>query len=369
MLDVRERLARHLYPSGLALAPMPIPVARLTHAAGVQWVLGNSQIVVTIGSNPPQTLDASGSVQDLLNDLLDLGVTTTFTNPQLLAVPASALVWGNGSDANSASAALSLFSSSLWVLLDAYGVELNEAERNLIEALDQLYMDTADGEILDVWGGYFGVPRKSGEQDEDYYPRIVREVLRPRGNRFAIEQAIFDDTGLYVSLREPMKEIFRLSVSGLSGGDHLQDGHFYTWNVFQPIYISPLSVSDRARVLAIIERNRPAGCLIVGADAQPPTGYAQATFAWRLSSQPMLVNDMGNMAYEAGLLSATLYLSNQRELVNTTFEWTQSGMVAVLDGTDQPLDLFSQRLWDGGIWDSSVWSTPSVSSVVTRNPV
>jgi hypothetical protein len=79
---------------------------------------------------------------------------------------------------------------------------------------------------------------------------------------------------------------------------------------------------------------------------------------------------MGNMAYEAGLLSATLYLSNQRQLIETTFQWTQSGQIAHLSSTDQPLGLFgSTRLWDGGIWDSSIWSRGSVSSVVTRNPV
>jgi hypothetical protein len=85
-------------------------------------------------------------------------------------------------------------------------------------------MNTADGEILDVWGTYFGVARRSGEDDEAYYNHIVREVLRPRVNRFAIEAAVFDDTGLLVSLFEPHRQIFRLSVSPLSSDHHLQDG-------------------------------------------------------------------------------------------------------------------------------------------------
>jgi hypothetical protein len=229
-------------------------------------------------------------------------------------------------------------------------------------------MNTADGEILDVWGAYFGVARRGDEDDEAYYNHIVLEVLRPRVNRFAIEAAVFDDTGLFVSLFEPHRQIFRLSVSPLSSDHHLQDGEFWTWNVFQPIYHSPMTLEQRAQVLAIIERNRPAGCLIVGADVQPPTGYVEGHFGQQLSSGITLVDTLGVLDFQPGLLSSTLFLSNYRERPNSSFVWTQSGQVGVgtvVDGTSGLLG--TPRSWTGS-WDSAAWNHPSVYGVVTQHP-
>src|SRR3546814_4396237 len=54
---------------------------------------------------------------------------------------------------------------------------------------------TAQGEWLDELGGYYGVPRIQGENDASYGPRIIAEVLRPRGNNVAMEAAIKVYTG------------------------------------------------------------------------------------------------------------------------------------------------------------------------------
>jgi hypothetical protein len=47
-MDVREKLASHLYRSALAVSPAAIVVARLTHPSGVTWDLGPGMIKVTI---------------------------------------------------------------------------------------------------------------------------------------------------------------------------------------------------------------------------------------------------------------------------------------------------------------------------------
>ncbi|MFL5900997.1 MAG: hypothetical protein ACJ75S_07335 [Solirubrobacterales bacterium] len=366
-MDVREKLASHLYRSALAVSPAAIVVARLTHPSGVTWDLGPGMIKVTI-AGISTSLTADGTVSDLLSDLGDLGVTTTFADPDLLSIPAAAILQGFGSSASSADDKLEVFTTSLWTLLDAYGSELDSADANLIAALEQLYMNTADGEILDVWGTYFGVARRSGEDDETYYNHIVREVLRPRVNRFAIEAAVFDDTGLLVSLFEPHRKIFRLSVSPLSSDHHLQDGTFWTWNVFQPIYHSPMTFEQRQQVLAIIERNRPAGCLIVGADVQPPTGYVEGHFAESVSSMITLVDTLGVLPFQPGLLSATLFLSNYRERPNSAFFWTENGEIFKSTVVDGQLNLFATlRGWSGS-WDSATWNHPSVYGVVTQDP-
>lgn len=366
-MDVREKLAGHLYRSGLATAPGAVTIARLSHPSGVTWDLGPGLIRVTIaGVTTDLTVD--GSVQDLLNDLADLGVDAEILDPALLTIPAAALLQGFGSSASSDDDRLQVFTTSLWTLLDAYGSELDSAEMNLIAALEQLYMETADAEFLDVWGGYFGVARADGEDDAAYYAHIVREVLRPRVNRFAIEAAIRDDTGLLVSLFEPHQKIFRLSVSPLSGDHHLQDGSFWTWNVFQPRYHSPMTLEQRQRVLEIIERNRPAGCLIVGEDVQPPTAYVEGSFGSDVVSAITLVDSLGVLAFQPGLLSATLFLSNYRDRPDSQFFWTQSGEVSVGDVVESPLNLFSSpRGWTGS-WDSTAWNRPSVYGVVTQNP-
>lgn len=369
-MDLREKLAGHLYRSALALSPMSIPVARLAHPSGLTWELGTESVMFRIGGGPVQTVTIDGVLADLLADLAPFGVTTTFLDLDLLQVPTGALIKRPGSTASSDTDALEMFTSALWTILDAYAASLTDAEIDLVAALEQLYMNTADGELLDVWGGYFGIPRKPIEvlDDPAYYARIVREVLRPRVNRYAIEAAIFDDTGLQVSLREPHKDIFRLSVSPLSGDHHLQDGRFFTYNVFQPIYHSAMTVAQRARVLEIIERNRPAGCLIVGADVQPPIGYAEGGFGTQVSNAITLVNNLGFMSFSSGQLSASLALSNSRELINSDFKWTQKGKVVLIFGSENSMNLFVQRVWDGGIWNNDIWIKPSVSSVVTQHP-
>lgn len=364
-MDVREKLASHLYRNALQVAPGAITLARLSHPLGATWDIGPGLIMTTYGDQT-RTFTTDGTFGDLLNDLGSVGFEAVEVDSAFLSVPAAALLHGFGSTSSSDENRLQLFSSTLWTLLDAYGLEVDEAEKNLVEALDQLYLDTADAEILDVWGGYFGVAREAHELDPDYYAHIVRETFRPRVNRYAIEAAIRDDTGLLVSLVEPHRKILRLSVSPLSGDHHLQDGTFYTWNVFQPIYHSAMTLEQRERVLAIIERNRPAGCLIVGAEVAPPTGYVEGDFGDTVASAITLVDTLGVLPFEPSLLSATLYLSNQRDRPDAQFVWTQSGEVFVSTVVDSELGLFTPRSWEGE-WDSSTWNTPSVYAVVTQN--
>ena len=42
---------------------------------------------------------------------------------------------------------------------------------------DNLFLDTATGGYLDLWGKDYGVPRKLDEDDESYRNRIIYEVL------------------------------------------------------------------------------------------------------------------------------------------------------------------------------------------------
>jgi hypothetical protein len=87
------------------------------------------------------------------------------------------------------------FTSLLWSYLDCVGESLRQAKAAVVAMLDQMSIPTADNEWLDEWGGYFGVSREFGEVDAVYANRIIVEVMRPRGNNKAIEQALLDRFG------------------------------------------------------------------------------------------------------------------------------------------------------------------------------
>ena len=59
--------------------------------------------------------------------------------------------------------------------------------QNFNDALLQICLATADGEWLDFWGAYFGVPRlfqtAGYEQDDVYKTRILKEVTRAKGTK------------------------------------------------------------------------------------------------------------------------------------------------------------------------------------------
>lgn len=352
-MDVRERLSRHLYKSALSLDPVPAPALRLFHDDGLTWSIKDGFMSYSIANSPDQEIELSGSVLDLQDILEASGVTILFADAAMQNMPSNALLERDGSSASSTSNSLLMFSSPLWTMLDAYGLEINEADVNLLQAIDQLYLNTADGEILDVWGEKFGVPRETSELDQDYYARIIAEVLRPRNTRYAIQNAITDLTGFLVTLREPYREIFKLDFSALSDSDHFQDGVFFTWNVFQPIYHSVLSVEDRNRVLAIIHRNRPAGSMIVGEFVRPPIGYASGSFGTNTLSNVVAVFNLGEMDFAEPF--DTFY-----------FQWTLLGDVTYLFGSDAPLGICEPLTWSAYSWNDMPWKKGSVSAVVTQ---
>jgi len=82
------------------------------------------------------------------------------------------------------------YTSLLYALMDSIASELCFARYELVQALDQMSISTADGEWIDVWGDYFGITRNAGEPDRDYGVRIIAEVILPRENNIAISSAI-----------------------------------------------------------------------------------------------------------------------------------------------------------------------------------
>lgn len=365
-MDPREQLASNLYRSVLDLSPQGAVALRIAHDDGLLWRVSDEALTVIVGGEEPRTYQLAGTLGGLATALAADGIDVLYINGDLAPRASATLVAGEGG--GSSASQLVAFQSNLWALLDAYGVEVRAAKVNLAEALDQLDIGTSDGEFLDFWGGFFAVPRLPGENDALYRVRMVEEVLRPRSNAYAIQNTIFRLTGHHVTLREPWREIFTLNSSKLSDRDHFQDGTFFTWNVFQPIYHTELSPAERDRVIEIIERNRPAGCLLVGEYAQPPIAYGELALAFSGGMKRTHIYCPGSSHYQTNVLSSSLALSAGRVDIGSAFQWTFAGSVRRIFGAVSPLGLFSGQTWGGrGVWGDRSWLKPSICMVVTES--
>lgn len=352
-----------------------------TEVDAVDWVEGLSYLDGTWTLNgdrtlsgeylaPPAGLDIAleghtiGSLVSML--AAQPGYSVVYVDDSMLSVSARALMTGGGDQAESNGDHVHAFRSLLWSLLDAYSGPLDIADADIAAALRQAYLHSAEAEWLDLWGGYFGVRREAGEADARYVERIVREVLRPRNNAIAIQNAVAELTGHNVRLREPWREIFTLNESALSDTHHLQDGNFYTWNVFQPIYQSSPSPLDRDRILRVIHRNRPAGVLVVGDQTQPATMHGIANLAWVCGARKTAIYHFGHSHYRTDVLSSSLTLSDGRHDMPAQFWWRNHGTVGLRFGAD-PLGMFTPPYWEASGWKAKPWTSGGVRMVVTQH--
>lgn len=281
MLDTRERLARHLYGSALDLDPGGEIAIRFGHPAGCTWDVNADRLRVSSGDGGVIELSLDGTLQQLAARLTVAGFVVRYVNPDFLHLSSGALLHGSGSDSTSAGDQLRVFRSDLWAMLDAYGVVVDQAERDVVEAIAQLYIGTADEDILDYWGEYFGVPRLEAEADDPYRTRIIVEVLRPKSNKVALENAASAIVGDRVEIEEPWMDLFRLSESRLDA-QHTYDGNLWSPYVFRPIYRGNNNI-DWTRVIAVLNKLRPAGVLMLDPEWRPPArGVDVSDHSWGL---------------------------------------------------------------------------------------
>lgn len=289
------------YPHGAVFDKRPHPdlALRVRHPASCRWEVFDGVLTVAApGLTRSYDLDGM-TIAALEARLIADGFTVAFVAQNLRSRTASALIEGSGDQGRENGDHLRIYTSILHVILGGVAVELRAAARAVVSALRQMSIKTAAGEWLDLWGRLYGVGRKAGEIDAAYAPRIPEEAFRLRVNGRAIERAILDETGYRVVLREPWKQVFRLNHSKLSGPHRLFDGSTVSTHLIQPVASGYV---DWPAVLAVIERNRPAGVMVLtpiveaGAllihatsgehwwsAAAVSGGYAEQNAAWRLS--------------------------------------------------------------------------------------
>lgn len=355
-----ERLLSHLYRS-FGKEPEDRIALRVRHPDIFVWeVSGRRLRASTAAGDTLADLDLRIIDMNGVADALEAaGCQIVYRDLELAGRVADTLIAGAGREDTSNGDALRCYTSLLWALLDTFSASLEVADQTTKDALRQAYMHTAEGAWLDYWGGHYGIPRTNHvqaggiigdiETDPQYLLRIVREVLRPRVNAIAIEEAILELAGENVTLYEPWRQMFVLSKSELSGIDHIHDGRYWTWNVIQPIMYGEAGARDWDRIMAVIERNRPIGTVIAGPEWYPDVMYTDVP-------EVEIALDFEHMEerliqpYLGAVLGEMILSDNQFSINYPATLHTQHHFIPIATEVDQNTGWFGR--WNNRQWDS-----------------
>jgi hypothetical protein len=192
-----DKLLSHLSQS-FSIDPEQFLAFRLRYAGEMSWTVLNGELTTSVVGGPGSNLTIN-LADYTINSLVDhLSAQPGYSVSAMSAdhgKSALVILEGSADQDTSNGDHLYAFSSLLYALLQPFSFELTQAETQINEMLNQMVTTTAEGEWIDAWGSYLGVPRISGEIDADYRTRIVPEVIRPRENNVAIEMAIKEAFG------------------------------------------------------------------------------------------------------------------------------------------------------------------------------
>ena len=268
MLATRERLIDNLY-SGLDPSPDEDIALRIGQGGLLSWTISNHALTVKGANGALTTFALTGTIRELVSSLKNASIDIKYINNDYLNLSSGALIDGGGSESESNGDALSIFTSILWALMDAYAVEYDAANNNINEAIADLYINSATGEILDIWGQYFGDPRNVGESDADYSKRIIIDTLRPKSNKYALINAADALSGSKIDIYEPWTDLFFLSQSNLDD-QHTYDGDMWSPYVFRPQLRAQQNIKWHA-ITALFEKLRPAAVFQLPPEFIPDT--------------------------------------------------------------------------------------------------
>ena len=168
-------------------------------------------------------------------------------------------------------------------VLHAIAGALSDAEKELIPSRMQSSLNTASGSYLDYWGYWFGVIRKTNEDDDSYRYRIVQYLLLGRGTAASIIKGIkyaLDDQSATITIFEPWQNIFYLDKSKMDSIYYMQ-GSYYRYGVITVNIDRPLDES----IWLAIQAFKPAGVRIAVEYNATLSYLAEPTLLAKLDSQ------------------------------------------------------------------------------------
>lgn len=176
--------------------PAPFLALRLQcNGTGLTWLVSGARLTtIPVGGTAlPLSIDLTQyTIGTLVNFIATQpGYSVSYYDSSSLSqLGAAALLDANGDIATSNGDHLYAYNSVLWSYMEANASELHAAGSQIEQMLLQMSTATAEDVWLDELGGYYKVPRKQGEIDAAYGPRIIAEVIRPLANNVAIESAL-----------------------------------------------------------------------------------------------------------------------------------------------------------------------------------
>jgi len=176
---------------------------RFQYAGGGNWQVADGILTTTTpGGIGNLTIDLSLYTLAGLADYLAAqpGYSVPFEDPTFGSLSALSIIDGDRVFGASNGDHVIIYTSVLWSLMEAFAAALTEAQAAIVQMLRQMVTTTAQGEWLDVWGGFFAVDRALGQSDDDYRPRITTEPIRYLNNNKAIEQLLLDRVGAAFSI-------------------------------------------------------------------------------------------------------------------------------------------------------------------------
>ena len=168
---------------------------RVRHSVSLTWqvvegtllIVSDSLIIVDLSSHTIESLQAY---------LLTQGLEIAYYDATLADRSALILIDGGADQDDSNGDHLYVYTSLLWAIMGAYGIELALARAAIQELPDQMALPTAREDWLDLLGTWYGVARKAAETDNDYSNRIIADVIKPKCNNIAIQDALATAWGI-----------------------------------------------------------------------------------------------------------------------------------------------------------------------------
>ncbi|HVB37363.1 MAG TPA: hypothetical protein VND92_02460, partial [Vicinamibacterales bacterium] len=176
----------------------PFLALRLSYAGAMTWQVADGVLTTTAPGAASLSVDLSGYTVASLAAFLAVqpGYAVPYLDGSALAqLSALVLIDGSGDIRQSNGDHLFGYTNPNWAVLDAFADQLEQAGTAIAAMPAEMSTTTADGEWLDLQGGYYSVDRQLGEADGQYGPRIIATVLQPRSNNLAIAAALSAATG------------------------------------------------------------------------------------------------------------------------------------------------------------------------------